>query len=83
MAGRSSFQPGAKRITHSWLYCYQGMEIDGRDRGQQDIVMSPGFLERLGPGGVHLSMSTVSPQTARKLAEVHARQGNHYVEAPV
>jgi 3-hydroxyisobutyrate dehydrogenase-like beta-hydroxyacid dehydrogenase len=53
------------------------------DAALQDIVESAGFLESLGPGGIHLSMSTVSPQTARKLAEIHARLGNHYVEAPV
>jgi 3-hydroxyisobutyrate dehydrogenase-like beta-hydroxyacid dehydrogenase len=27
------------------------------------------FLRRLGPGGVHVSMSTISPATARHLAE--------------
>ena len=53
------------------------------DAALQDIVGSTGFLEHLGPDGIHLSMSTVSPQTARKLAEVHTNLGNHYVEAPV
>jgi len=39
--------------------------------------------ERLGPGGIHLSLSTISPATARKLAEQHAQHGVGYVAAPV
>jgi len=42
-----------------------------------------GLLERLGPGGIHLSMSTVSPATARQLAELHEKHGSSYVAAPV
>src|SRR5471032_1380034 len=37
-----------------------------------------GFLDRLG-NGVHLSMSTIAPRTARKLAELHRERGGHYV----
>jgi len=42
-----------------------------------------GMAEQLGFGGVHLSMSTVSPKTARHLAELHARAGAAYVAGPV
>jgi 3-hydroxyisobutyrate dehydrogenase-like beta-hydroxyacid dehydrogenase len=42
-----------------------------------------GILGRLGEGGVHLSMSTVSPELARRLADVHAAIGELYVSAPV
>lgn len=42
-----------------------------------------GLLERLGQGGVHLSMSTVSPALADTLAERHMASGGHYVAAPV
>ena len=41
---------------------------DGADL--ESVVMSDGFLEQLGPGGIHLSMSTVLPETAKKLAAV-------------
>ena len=37
----------------------------------------------LGPGGVHVSMSTILPATAERLAEGHARFGATYVAAPV
>lgn len=54
------------------------------DRALEDIVDGDrGFVERLGPDGVHLSMSTISPRLARRLAEQHRRSGGEYVAAPV
>jgi len=53
------------------------------DQALEEIVMSQGFLERLGPGGIHLSMSTVSPETSRKLAQLHTQHGSIYLAAPV
>ena len=53
------------------------------DAALEDIVMSHGFLERLGPGGIHISMSTVLPGTSKKLAALHARYGSVLVEAPI
>jgi 3-hydroxyisobutyrate dehydrogenase-like beta-hydroxyacid dehydrogenase len=47
------------------------------------IVENEGFLERLGAGGVHISMSTILPETARKLAVLHAHHGSQFVEAPI
>lgn len=41
------------------------------------------LLDRLGPGGLHLSMSTIHPETARRLAREHERLGIAYVAAPV
>jgi 3-hydroxyisobutyrate dehydrogenase-like beta-hydroxyacid dehydrogenase len=45
--------------------------------------MSDGFLEQLGPNGIHLSMSTVSPEMSKKLAAIHAQHGSIFVEAPI
>lgn len=59
------------------------VSIVSNDAALEDIVMSAGFLEQLGHDGIHLSMSTVSPVIARKLADVHAQHGSHYVDAPV
>ena len=42
-----------------------------------------GLAGALGEGGIHVSMSTVSPETARRLAEAHRAQGEWYVAAPV
>jgi 3-hydroxyisobutyrate dehydrogenase-like beta-hydroxyacid dehydrogenase len=43
----------------------------------------PSFVEKLGPGGVHVSESTISPATSRRLAEHHRKFGVEYVCAPV
>lgn len=42
-----------------------------------------GFGDVLGEGGVHVSMSTISPELSRSLAERHAARGTWYVAAPV
>jgi len=46
-------------------------------------VGNPEFLRRLGPGGVHVSMSTISPATARYLAEQHSKHEVSYLGSPV
>jgi 3-hydroxyisobutyrate dehydrogenase-like beta-hydroxyacid dehydrogenase len=53
------------------------------DAALESIVMSEGFLERLGPGGIHLSMSTVLPATSKKLAALHVSYGSAFVAAPI
>src|SRR5258706_467415 len=53
------------------------------DAALESVVMSDGFLEQLGQEGIHLSMSTVLPETAKKLAAIHAQHGCAYVEAPI
>jgi 3-hydroxyisobutyrate dehydrogenase-like beta-hydroxyacid dehydrogenase len=42
-----------------------------------------GFIDTLGEGGLHISMSTVSPETSRKLALEHASRGSLFLAAPV
>jgi 3-hydroxyisobutyrate dehydrogenase-like beta-hydroxyacid dehydrogenase len=53
------------------------------DASVENTVMSDGFLKKLGTGGIHISMSTVSPDTSRKLAALHAEHGSILVEAPI
>jgi 3-hydroxyisobutyrate dehydrogenase-like beta-hydroxyacid dehydrogenase len=53
------------------------------DAALESVVTSDGFLERLGQGGVHVSMSTVTPETGRRMAALHADAGSDYVEATV
>src|SRR5215470_6007510 len=54
------------------------------DRVLDEVVgANYGLLRRLGPGGVHLSTSTVAPETARRLAEGHQPFGVTYLAAPV
>jgi 3-hydroxyisobutyrate dehydrogenase-like beta-hydroxyacid dehydrogenase len=53
------------------------------DASVEEIVASEGFLDRLGPGGVHISMSTLSPEGSKKLAAMHAANGVDFIEAPI
>jgi len=52
------------------------------DRALEEIAAS-GAIDRLAPGGVHVSMSTVSPAAARKVARQHEALGIYYLAAPV
>src|SRR5438067_522010 len=53
------------------------------DRALEDVTLGAnGLLARLG-NGVHLSMSTVAPHTARRLADLHRESGARYVASPV
>ncbi len=42
-----------------------------------------GILSRLGRGGVHVAMSTLSPALAARMEATHQEVGAHYVAAPV
>lgn len=42
-----------------------------------------GIAANLQPDGVHISMSTILPQTSKLLAEEHQKHNNYYVTAPV
>ncbi|MGA0603367.1 NAD(P)-dependent oxidoreductase [Caulobacter sp. KR2-114] len=53
------------------------------DASVEATVASEGFLTRLGPGGLHISMSTITPEASQRLAARHAAAGCVYVEAPV
>jgi 3-hydroxyisobutyrate dehydrogenase-like beta-hydroxyacid dehydrogenase len=54
------------------------------DQALQAVTMGPGGIgARLSRGGLHVSMSTVSPDLVRKLAEQHERAGSALVSAPV
>ena len=54
------------------------------DRAVEDVADSHGsFVERMGAGGVHVSLSTISPATASRLSNDHARHKVAYVASPV
>jgi 3-hydroxyisobutyrate dehydrogenase-like beta-hydroxyacid dehydrogenase len=54
------------------------------DAALEAVVLGPhGIAETLGEGGTHISMSTISPETARRLAGEHERHGSRYLAAPV
>lgn len=52
------------------------------DKALDEVVMG-GAGDKLGKEGLHISMSTISPQTSQRLSAWHAARGSHYVTAPV
>ena len=42
-----------------------------------------GLLQHLATGSIHISMSTILPQTAANLAALHEKKGQYYIAAPV
>ena len=54
------------------------------DQAVEEVAFGEnGFGEALGEGGIHISMSTISPELSRRLTERHAALGTQYVAAPV
>lgn len=60
------------------------LSIVADDAALEAVTLGPdGIAARLGQGGLHVSMSTVAPETSRRLAEAHAARGTLYLAAPV
>jgi len=54
------------------------------DRALDELCgAQPSFVECLGRGGIHVSLSTIAPATSKRLAEQHRQHGVDYVDAPV
>ncbi len=54
------------------------------DQALEDVILSEGgILEQLGTDGIHLCMSTVSPQSAERFAALYAAHGSCYLAATV
>ncbi len=79
--------PGARRATSpADAVAPDGIAITmvANDAALEAVCEGPeGVLARLGPQGVHVSMSTISVALARSLAERHAARGSALVAAPV
>jgi 3-hydroxyisobutyrate dehydrogenase-like beta-hydroxyacid dehydrogenase len=54
------------------------------DHAVESAVLHPsGVLDNLPRGATHISMSTISVELSKRLAEEHAKHRQHYVAAPV
>lgn len=54
------------------------------DHAVESVCFPAGsFVEKLGRGGLHISISTIAPATARRLAAHHAKLGVDYLACPV
>ena len=60
------------------------MTMVADDAALENVTLGErGILAQLGPGGVHISLSTVSPAIATRMAELHRQLGCFYLAAPV
>lgn len=60
------------------------MTMVADDRALDNVVFGEhGLMDRLGPGGLHVSLSTISPQSARRIAVAHSERGAEYLAVPV
>jgi 3-hydroxyisobutyrate dehydrogenase-like beta-hydroxyacid dehydrogenase len=50
---------------------------------KETVTSRDGILQTLQKGGVHISMSTISPDVAQQLAALHQSAGSSYLAAPV
>jgi 3-hydroxyisobutyrate dehydrogenase-like beta-hydroxyacid dehydrogenase len=53
------------------------------DGSLEEVLGKGGVLDGLRPGGMHVSLSTLSVEYSRKLTDEHGRRGQHFVAAPV
>jgi len=53
------------------------------DDAAVEEIFSLELIEELGEGGIHVSMSTIAPETARQLAKIHSWSKVSYVAAPI
>ncbi len=75
---------GAKAVESPAATASSGLVLTmlADDRAVEAVVFGS-LLDALPAGGVHVSMSTISVDLSRRLAEAHAGRGHHYVSAPV
>ena len=78
---------GARLVDHPRDVLSEGgvvITILSNDAALEQVVHGPGGLgEGLRQGHIHLSMSTVAPETSRKLDAFHKEKGAHYLVATV
>ncbi|HLX12810.1 MAG TPA: NAD(P)-dependent oxidoreductase [Bacteroidota bacterium] len=60
------------------------LSIVANDRVLESLTLkNTQFAKRLGKGGTHFSLSTISPDTARRIAKAHKKYGVAYLGSPV
>jgi 3-hydroxyisobutyrate dehydrogenase-like beta-hydroxyacid dehydrogenase len=82
----ASHHGGARMASTPAEVCAAGlvMTMLADDRAVEDTVFGDtGVLQALPPGGVHVSLSTISTALSERLAEAHGKRGQSFVAAPV
>jgi 3-hydroxyisobutyrate dehydrogenase-like beta-hydroxyacid dehydrogenase len=86
--GKSSalVELGAHNAAHLADACTGSAVISmlANDDAAADIALGEGgIIHHLAQGAIHLSMSTISVELSKRLAQAHAKAGQGYVAAPV
>ncbi len=80
-------QAGAELVSNSAQTAAPGgivVSMLSDDAALESVVVGVDTIaDRLAPDGIHVSMSSVAPATARRLADYHAARRTAYVGAPV
>ncbi len=50
---------------------------------KETVLGDEGILKKLPENGLHISMSTIAPDTAKLLSDAHKKSGSTYLAAPV
>ena len=87
-AGRSAplVALGAREAGNLADACRGGVVITmlANDEAASDIAFGPGgIIDNLSRGSIHVSMSSISVELSKRLAQAHADAGQRYVAAPV
>ena len=72
-----------KSIAELASACSVVFTIVSDDAALKSICENDGLLQYLPQNGVHVSMSTILPQTSEQLTKLHLARGQHYVTSPV
>jgi len=73
--------PSVKELTS---LCDVVFSVVSNDAALKEITEgSEGIAANLKPGGIHISISTILPASAKALSELHLQNNNHYLASPV
>jgi 3-hydroxyisobutyrate dehydrogenase-like beta-hydroxyacid dehydrogenase len=77
---------GAREATHLADACAGSAVLSmlANDEAASDITLGEGgIIDHLPKGAIHVSMSTISVELSKRLAQAHSKGGQGYVAAPV
>ena len=74
----------AETPTQAAAHCDVAITMLADDHAVESVVLGgSGVVQGLKEGGLHISMSTISPALSLRLAEQHRQRRQHYIAAPV
>ena len=77
---------GARAVTHLAEACtrHAVLTMLANDEAASDITLGEGgIVSHLPKGAIHVSMSTISVELSKRLAQAHSKAGQGYVASPV